>query len=227
MDRWEEWSVYESPLGPLTLGAGEGGIGRIRFPGEGEPVPIRGEGPGAGLAAAWGPGAVIAAARGPGAGPAADRGSTVGPAADGATVAAGWLATVTAQLAEYFAGERRGFEVDLDLRGTPLQLRVWELLRRIPYGATTSYGELTEQIDAALFPAALEPWRRVRAVGTEIGRTPTPIVVPCHRVIGADGSLVGYGGGLERKAALLALERAHVVGEVPVPDWGDQQLALI
>jgi methylated-DNA-[protein]-cysteine S-methyltransferase len=197
MDRWDEWSVFESPLGPLTLGAGEGGIGRIRFPGEGAPVPAR------------------AAASGAGSPP------------DGETVAAGWLTATSAQLAEYFAGERRGFEVDLDLRGTPLQLRVWDLLRRIPYGATTSYGELTEQIDAALFPAELEPWRRVRAVGTEIGRTPTPIVVPCHRVIGADGSLVGYGGGLERKAALLALERAHVVGEVPVPDWGDQQLALI
>jgi O-6-methylguanine DNA methyltransferase len=197
MDRWEEWSVYESPIGPLTLGAGEGGIGRIAFPGEGEPVPARRAAAGA------------------------------GPAADGATAAAGWLAAATGQLAEYFGGERRGFEVDLDLRGTPLQLRVWELLRRIPYGATTSYGELTEQIDGALFPPALEPWRRVRAVGTEIGRTPTPIVVPCHRVIGADGSLVGYGGGLERKAALLALERAGVAGEVPVAEWGDQQLALI
>jgi methylated-DNA-[protein]-cysteine S-methyltransferase len=184
MDRWDEWSVYESPIGPLTLGAGEGGIGRIRFPGEGEPV-ASGGAPGARLAAA------------------------------------------TAQLAEYFGGERRGFEVDLDLCGTPLQLRVWELLRRIPYGATTSYGELTAQIDAALFPPELEPWRRVRAVGTEIGRTPTPIVVPCHRVIGADGSLVGYGGGLERKAALLDLERRQVAGEVPVADWGDQQMALI
>jgi methylated-DNA-[protein]-cysteine S-methyltransferase len=187
MDRWDEWSVFESPIGRLTLGAGAGGVGRIAFPGEGAPV----------------------------------------PGADPAPVAAGRLAEASHQLAEYFAGGRRGFEVDLDLRGTPLQLRVWELLRRIPYGATTSYGELTEQIDAALFPPALEPWRRVRAVGTEIGRTPTPIVVPCHRVIGADGSLVGYGGGLERKAALLALERANVVGEVPVPEWGDQQLALI
>lgn len=197
MDRWDEWSVYESPIGPLTLGAGAHGVGRIRFPGEGEPVPPPRLGPDGRSAAA-----------------------EVGDRSRG-------LVAATRQLAEYFAGERRGFEVDLDLRGTPLQLRVWELLRRIPYGATTSYGELTEQIDAALFPPELEPWRRVRAVGTEIGRTPTPIVVPCHRVIGADGSLVGYGGGLERKAALLALERRQVAGEVPVAEWGDQQLALI
>ena len=200
MDRWDEWSVYESPIGPLTLGAGAGGVGRVRFPGEGEPVPARGVRPEGGPAAGRPAGRPAASAR---------------------------LADATRQLAEYFAGERHRFEVDLDLRGAPLALRVWELLRQIPYGATTSYGELAAEVDAALFPPGLEPWRRVRAVGTEIGRTPTPIVVPCHRVIGADGSLVGYGGGLERKAALLALERRQVAGAVPVPDWGDGQMALI
>jgi methylated-DNA-[protein]-cysteine S-methyltransferase len=133
----------------------------------------------------------------------------------------------TAQLAEYFGGERRRFDLDLDLRGTPLQLRVWELLREIPYGATTTYGDLAAQIEDSLFPAGLEPYRRVRMAAAEIGRTPTPIIVPCHRVIGADGSLTGYGGGLQRKAALLDLERRGVEGEVPVPGWGDQQLALI
>jgi methylated-DNA-[protein]-cysteine S-methyltransferase len=114
---------------------------------------------------------------------------------------------VGAQLEEYFAGERRRFDVDLDLRGTPLQLLVWERLREIPYGSTVSYGELAGRVDATAFPVGLEPWERVRAVAAEVGRTPTPIVVPCHRVIGADGSLTGYGGGLERKRALLDLER--------------------
>jgi methylated-DNA-[protein]-cysteine S-methyltransferase len=137
------------------------------------------------------------------------------------------LAGATAQLAEYFGGDRRRFDLDLDLRGTPLQLRVWELLRQIPYGATTTYGDLAAQIEDSLFPAGLEPYRRVRMAAAAIGRTPTPIIVPCHRVIGADGSLTGYGGGLQRKAALLDLERRGVEGGVPVPGWGDQQLALI
>ena len=113
---------------------------------------------------------------------------------------------LTAQLEQYFGGERRRFDIDLDLRGSSLQLAVWELLRAIPYGETRSYGELAERVDPALFPPELEPYRRVRLVAAEIGRTPTPIVVPCHRVIGADGSLTGYGGGLHRKRALLELE---------------------
>jgi methylated-DNA-[protein]-cysteine S-methyltransferase len=113
---------------------------------------------------------------------------------------------LAAHLAEYFAGERSRFELPLDLRGDPLQLAVWGQLRTIPYGETTSYGELSSRLDPDLFPAAMEPWQRVRQVGTEIGRTPTPIVVPCHRVVGADGSLTGYGGGLDRKRTLLAIE---------------------
>ncbi|HYC81390.1 MAG TPA: methylated-DNA--[protein]-cysteine S-methyltransferase, partial [Solirubrobacterales bacterium] len=134
------------------------------------------------------------------------------------------LPAVEAQLAEYFEGERRGFELEVDLRGEPLQLAVWEELRGIPYGETTSYGELTKRVDGALFPAELEPYRRVRLVGSTIGRTPTPIIVPCHRVIGADGSLTGYGGGLERKRTLLELER-RVAGP-PASDEADQ-LALL
>ncbi len=134
------------------------------------------------------------------------------------------MPAVEAQLAEYFAGERRAFELDLDLRGEPLQLEVWQQLRGIPYGETTSYGELTRRVEPALFPAGLEPYRRVRLVGSTIGRTPTPIVVPCHRVIGADGSLTGYGGGLERKRTLLELER-RVAGP-PARDEADQ-LALL
>ena len=134
------------------------------------------------------------------------------------------MPAVEAQLAEYFAGERRAFELDLDLRGEPLQLAVWEQLRGIPFGETTSYGELTERVEPALFPAELEPYKRVRLVGSTIGRTPTPIIVPCHRVIGADGSLTGYGGGLERKRTLLDLERG--VAGPPAGDEADQ-LALL
>ena len=101
------------------------------------------------------------------------------------------------QLAAYFAGELRDFSLDLAPRGTGWQLRVWEALRTIPYGATRSYGEIAAQVGAAHAP---------RAVGTANGSNPIAIVVPCHRVIGADGSLTGYGGGLERKRTLLALE---------------------
>lgn len=114
---------------------------------------------------------------------------------------------VIAQLKEYFAGKRHHFDLDLDLSGTPLQLAVWARLREIPYGETVSYGDLTEDLDPTVFPAELEPYKRVRAVGAEIGHTPIPIVVPCHRVIGADGSLTGYGGGMHRKRALLDLEQ--------------------
>jgi methylated-DNA-[protein]-cysteine S-methyltransferase len=114
---------------------------------------------------------------------------------------------VTTQLREYFDGRRERFDLAVELTGTPLQLAVWARLRRIPYGETVSYGELTGDLDPQVFPADLEPYQRVRAVGTEIGRTPVPIVIPCHRVIGADGSLTGYGGGLHRKRALLDLEQ--------------------
>lgn len=119
----------------------------------------------------------------------------------------GEAGTVIAQLEEYFAGKRREFDLDLDLSGTPLQLAVWARLGEIPYGETVSYGDLTKDLDPAVFPAGQEPYKRVRAVGAEIGHTPIPIVVPCHRVIGADGSLTGYGGGMHRKRALLDLEQ--------------------
>jgi len=106
---------------------------------------------------------------------------------------------ITAALDQYFAGERRQFDVDLDLHGTPFQLSVWEQLRAIPYGTTISYSELARRIGRQ---------DRVRAVGGAVGRTPIPIIVPCHRVIGADGSLTGYGGGLPRKRTLLEHEGA-------------------
>jgi methylated-DNA-[protein]-cysteine S-methyltransferase len=104
---------------------------------------------------------------------------------------------VAAQLAEYFAGRRREFELPLAPRGTDFQRAVWSELVRVPYGSTISYGELAGRVGRA---------RASRAVGGANNRNPLPIVVPCHRVIGADGSLTGYGGGLDRKRALLALE---------------------
>lgn len=131
-----------------------------------------------------------------------------GPAMPAADARA--MPPVTAQLDQYFAGERRRFELEVELEGTPFQTAVWERLREIPYGSTVSYGEIADDLGEAAFPAGLEPHERARAVGAEVGRTPVPIVIPCHRVIGADGSLTGYGGGLERKRALLDLESSQL-----------------
>jgi methylated-DNA-[protein]-cysteine S-methyltransferase len=131
------------------------------------------------------------------------------------------------QLEAYFDARRQLFELDLDLRGTPLQLAVWARLREIPYGETTTYGELAGRIDDALFPESLEPYKRVRLAAAAIGRTPTPILVPCHRVIGADGSLTGYGGGLQRKQALLDLERGGPTAGSAAPSRAPSQLAML
>jgi methylated-DNA-[protein]-cysteine S-methyltransferase len=156
------WTVYESPIGPLTLVAGPRGLtdlnfpGRFRVPGEAEKAP---------------------------------------------------LPEATAQLDAYFAGELREFDLPLDPRGTPLQKAIWRALLEIPYGETVTYGEQAARIDPDLFETDVEPWQRARVVGAANGRNPVSIVVPCHRVIGADGSLTGYGGGLHRKQALLDLER--------------------
>jgi methylated-DNA-[protein]-cysteine S-methyltransferase len=116
---------------------------------------------------------------------------------------AGWredpvaFGAVREQLEQYFAGERTAFDVPLRMAGTDFQRRVWSALREIPYGQTWSYGDLARHIGA---PDA------VRAVGAANGRNPISVIVPCHRVIGADGSLTGFGGGLERKRLLLELE---------------------
>jgi len=107
------------------------------------------------------------------------------------------VAPVRAQIEAYLARERLRFDLALAPRGTPFQLDVWEALRRIPWGETVSYGELARRIGKP---------RAVRAVGRANGANPIPIVVPCHRVVGADGSLTGFGGGLEAKRLLLALE---------------------
>jgi methylated-DNA-[protein]-cysteine S-methyltransferase len=108
---------------------------------------------------------------------------------------------VREQLEQYFAGARRAFDVDLDLRGTDWERRVWAALRRIPYGETRSYGDIARELGTV---------RASRAVGLANGRNPVAIIVPCHRVIGADGRLTGFGGGLERKRSLLDLEAGRL-----------------
>ncbi len=155
------WTIYESPIGPLTVVAGAEGITHIHFPGTSPPL---------------------------------------------AEAARRELREVVGQLDGYFAGERRTFELDLDLRGTELRCEVWRWLLEIPYGMTTTYGQIAERVEESLYDPRLEPHERPRLVGAAIGRNPVPVVVPCHRVIGADGSLTGYYGGLARKKTLLDLE---------------------
>ena len=113
------------------------------------------------------------------------------------------------QLKAYFAGELREFDLPLQMEGTPFQITVWRALRDIPYGETISYGELARRIGNP---------KGSRAVGLANGANPIPIVVPCHRVIGSNGKLTGFGGGLPTKERLLALERgllANAQGEIP------------
>jgi methylated-DNA-[protein]-cysteine S-methyltransferase len=176
------WTIYESPVGPLTLVAGPRGLTDLNFPGR---MKLPSE------------------------------------------AAKGELPEVTAQLDAYFAGELREFDLELDLHGTELQKEVWRRLLEIPYGETRSYGEQAARVDPALFKTDVEPWQRARVVGSCNGRNPVSIVVPCHRVIGADGSLTGYGGGLHRKQALLDLERRTVGGEPQPASWGERQTALL
>lgn len=103
------------------------------------------------------------------------------------------------QLHAYFAGEREDFDLPLDLHGTPFQCAVWQALLAIPAGRTRSYGQIARELGSA---------SAVRAVGGAVGRNPVSVIVPCHRVVGTDGSLTGYAGGVDRKRALLALEHA-------------------
>jgi methylated-DNA-[protein]-cysteine S-methyltransferase len=172
------WDIYESPVGPLTLIAGEAGLRGLWFPGK-TPTPPE-------------------SLRAP-------------------------LPVVTEQLGAYFQGELRRFEIELDLRGPALDREIWQRLLDIPYGETESYGELAGRVDAELFGAGVDPWQRARVVGAANGRNPVAIVVPCHRVIGADGSLTGYGGGLHRKQALLELEGSGR----PDPAWSTRQTSLL
>jgi methylated-DNA-[protein]-cysteine S-methyltransferase len=131
-----------------------------------------------------------------------------GPAGDPASAP---FAAAAGQLDRYFTGQLTAFDLPLELAGTPFQRQVWAALRDIPYGRTTTYGELAAGLGK---PAAS------RAVGLANGRNPISIVVPCHRVVGANGSLTGYGGGIDRKRFLLDLEqgaarRAGVQPELP------------
>jgi methylated-DNA-[protein]-cysteine S-methyltransferase len=109
------------------------------------------------------------------------------------------LKTVCEQLQNYFNGERVDFDVPLDLAGTPFQQKVWGALKEIQYGETRSYKQIAESIGAP---------KAVRAIGGANNQNPVPIIVPCHRVIGSNGAMVGYGGGLDKKELLLSLEGA-------------------
>jgi methylated-DNA-[protein]-cysteine S-methyltransferase len=172
----EAWTIYESPIGPLTLIGGSRGLSAIHFPERTSPQPDRFRDDEA-------------------------------------------LAPAVTQLEEYFAGERRSFDLEpAPRRGSSMYREVWDELLRIPYGTTTTYGELARRVGRPDL---------ARAIGGAVGSTPTPIVVPCHRVIGADGSLTGYGGGLDRKRALLDLESRTVAGMPPGPAWAFRQAALL
>jgi methylated-DNA-[protein]-cysteine S-methyltransferase len=151
-------TLYDSPVGPLTLVSDGAALVALEFDNVNRPV----------LQAPRGEDEVLAAAR--------------------------------RQLDAYFAGRLRSFDLPLAPKGTAFQQRVWKALTRIPYGATRSYGALASAIGA---PGAS------RAVGLANGRNPIAIVIPCHRVIGADGSLTGFGGGVERKRFLLELEQGE------------------
>ena len=124
----------------------------------------------------------------------------VGPLGEATREPAAFAGAV-AQLDEYFAGGRTRFELPVSLDGTDFERAVWGQLRGIRYGETTTYGAIA---------AAIGRPGEAREVGTAVGRTPVPIVVPCHRVVGSDGSLTGYGGGLDRKRALLDLEAGQL-----------------
>jgi len=113
------------------------------------------------------------------------------------------LATAVQQLREYFLGQRKEFNLPLDLQGSPHQLRIWRALCAIPYGETLTYGELARRVGL--------PTSAARAAGRACATNPAPVVVPCHRIIGGDGKLHGFGGGLPRKEALLKLEGSKAV----------------
>ena len=123
----------------------------------------------------------------------------------------GAFVSVTAQLRAYFAGERHDFDVPLCPVGSPFQLEVWAALTRIRYGTTTSYGAIAGRLGKS--PAAS------RAVGAANGQNPIAVIIPCHRVIGADGGLTGYGGGLDRKELLLRLEGATAMAALDATLW--------
>jgi methylated-DNA-[protein]-cysteine S-methyltransferase len=128
------------------------------------------------------------------------------------------LAEAAARFEAYFAGQPQDFDLTLDLRCSPFERAVWTRLLEIPYGETISYSELARAVGRPDI---------VRGVAAAVGRNPLAIVVPCHRVVAADGRLTGYRGGLQRKQALLDLERRVAAGLDPEPAWQFRQLALL
>jgi len=186
-------TVIDSPVGSLTLTASDKGLQEVLLP--------------AGDTSANGQAAQSTTAQSTAAESAEHESAEQQPAggADGnaaadQTPAEAILASAQQQLGEYFAGERRSFDLPLDLSGTEFQLRAWQALAGVGYGETASYGEQAERIGRA---------GAARAIGRANGANPVPIVLPCHRIVGADGSLTGYGGGLRVKEQLLAHEQAR------------------
>ena len=174
------FTIFESPVGPLTLVGDGDGLRHLYFPRR-------------------------------------------APALDEADRDRGQLAAAIGQLEEYFGGARTLFDLPLELVGTRFQRAVWSALREIPYGTTTTYGALAHRLAPHWAGEAPNP----RAVGAAVGATPIPIVIPCHRVIGADGSLNGYGGGLHRKRALIDFEAAGGQPSRFGAAWRQRQLTLL
>lgn len=168
-----------TPIGPLELVAGPAGLRAVLWPGEdGSRVALTAAVARAGTGAGWDSADLLQAEH--------------------------HLDAAQAQLAEYFAGTRRTFDLDLDPAGTEFQLRAWKALQAIPFGQTISYGQQAAELG--------EP-RAARAVGAANGRNPLSIVVPCHRVVAASGALTGFAGGLDTKAWLLDHERTVLAGQ--------------
>jgi methylated-DNA-[protein]-cysteine S-methyltransferase len=215
--------VYEtadSPVGPLFVAAEERGIVSISF--------LRGRSVAGELArlekAGFGVGdAAVAARSGAGTVPSREEAGPVrredparsaGPPGHADPRAAAHVRAAIAQLGEYFSGRARGFDLDLWLVGTDFQVKIWRAIAKIPWGRTWSYGELAR---ATGLPATA-----IRAVGGAVGDNPIAIVVPCHRVLGADGSLTGFGGGIDAKKWLLD----HEAGVLDLPLLGGMTTPL-
>ena len=133
------------------------------------------------------------------------------------------FADARTQLEQYFAGERRTFELELEPHGSELQRRVWDALQQIAYGQTTTYGAIAREL--GVLGTSTDPPARI--VGAAIARTPIPIVIPCHRVVAADGALTGYRGGLETKRALLDFEASDGLRAALAHGWERDQLTLL
>lgn len=169
------WTTLDTPAGPMRLVAHHGALTAVEFTGP-PPSAARARGSTA-----------VAAAR--------SAGMPVGDRCDDDPL----LAEARRQLGDYFSGERKEFDLPVRPEGTPFQQRVWQQLRLVGYGRTTSYGGLARALGMTTAAS--------RAVGTANGRNPIAILIPCHRVVGAGGKLIGYAGGLDRKQLLLGLEQ--------------------